>query len=278
MQKTQSGEKQPLMERFQIIHGDSYQVPPASDVALVLTDPPYGTTNLDWDKNTDIQRLWTLLASYDAPVVSFGDFKLISALAHVSGCFNYEMVWEKRRPVGFLDAKRRPLRLHELIGVFGRPEYNIQKRPRHEDDYHPGKTRRLNRQNRVYAKDVRESRWEDDGTRYCGDVLHATYGEHDISRTKGMHPTAKPVNLLRLLIRMYSKPGDLICDPFMGSGSTGVASLLEGRRFIGIEQDQHWTEIAQQRLAETQAQPTLEGIETETMIDLSRFTSARKTH
>ncbi|WP_346428307.1 site-specific DNA-methyltransferase [Bifidobacterium sp. SO1] len=215
-------------QEYSILNADTYSVQPPDEPALVLTDPPYGTTNLDWDSNESTTRLWALLDSYQTPIVTFGDFRLISRFAALSDSFRYELIWEKRRPVGFLDANRRPLRTHELIGIFGKPEFTPQRRPRHEDDYQPGRARRFNRENRVYGKDSTECIWDDDGTRLHGSVLHSTYGQYDVSRVKGMHPTAKPINLLRLLIRMYSNPDDLICDPFMGSGSTGVAALLEG--------------------------------------------------
>lgn len=260
-------------DEYMLLCADSYAVQPSEQVGLVLTDPPYGVTSLVWDHNDSVAQLWGVLAECGAPIVSFGDFKLISQLALISGSFRYELVWEKRRPVGFLDARRRPLRTHELIGVFGSPLFSPQLRPRHEDDYQPGRTRRLRRENRVYGKDSRESIWEDTGMRLHGSVLHATYGSYDVSRVNGMHPTAKPVNLLRLLIRMYSRPGDLIYDPFMGSGSTGVAALLEGRRFYGVEQDSLWYDVSRRRLASVACQPTLDGkpIGVDDVLDLSRF-------
>ena len=99
-------------------------------------------------------------------------------------------------------------------------------------------------------------------------MLHAGLGPWDVARGHG-HPTAKPVDLLRLLIRMYTDPGDLVADPFAGSGSTAVACVLEGRRFWGCERDAKWADLARRRVRDVESQPKL--VEGEEPIDLSRF-------
>jgi len=62
------------------------------------------------------------------------------------------------------------------------------------------------------------------------------------------HPTEKPVDLLTYLIEKITDPGDVVCDPFMGSGTTGIACIRAGRKFIGIEKDARYFEIARARL------------------------------
>ena len=62
------------------------------------------------------------------------------------------------------------------------------------------------------------------------------------------HPTVKPTDLMRYLCRLVTPPGGLVLDPFMGSGSTGKAALLEGFRFIGIEREPEFCEIARSRI------------------------------
>ena len=81
-------------------------------------------------------------------------------------------------------------------------------------------------------------------------ILHFHKPHH-----KGQHPTQKPVDLCRWLIRSYSNPGDIILDPTMGSGTTGMAAILEGRGFVGIEKDAHWYEVAQRRIEEARKNP-----------------------
>ncbi len=72
---------------------------------------------------------------------------------------------------------------------------------------------------------------------------------------QGEHPTEKPVPLMRELVALYTNHGQTILDPFMGSGTTGVACGLLGRRFIGIEMDEKWFGLACKRIEKTYAQP-----------------------
>ncbi len=74
---------------------------------------------------------------------------------------------------------------------------------------------------------------------------------------EGSHPTEKPLRLMTDLITDFTKPGQLICDPFMGSGTTGVACLMHGRRFIGIEQSEKWFDLACRRIEQANRQPRL---------------------
>lgn len=82
-----------------------------------------------------------------------------------------------------------------------------------------------------------------DGLRYPRSVIHCggTGG-------KSFHPTAKPVELMEWLTRTYTSEGQVILDPFMDSGSTGVAALKNGRRFIGVEREEKWFDVACRRL------------------------------
>lgn len=74
---------------------------------------------------------------------------------------------------------------------------------------------------------------------------------------QGEHPTEKPVPLMMEIVGDFTKPGQTICDPFMGSGTTGVACLKLGRSFIGIEQNPKWFDLACRRIEEAHKQPRL---------------------
>jgi hypothetical protein len=255
--------------------GDSYETVPPSGAALVLTDPPYGTTHNAWDDRPDHARLWALLDSFGCPVVSFGGFRLIAGLAGAAGdAFRYDLIWEKSWPVGYLNSGRQPLRDHETIGVFGREAVPYRPQRGGETLAHPvaNVASLLRRGDRNYGKCENRTIWMDDGTRSQYSVLHAGYGPYDARRNGSMHPTAKPVDLLRMLIRMYSEPGDLVCDPFAGSGSTGVAAKLEGRSFFGVERDPKWFKTASSRIESAQLQPTIDGGD-EPLPDMNRFAS-----
>jgi site-specific DNA-methyltransferase (adenine-specific) len=87
------------------------------------------------------------------------------------------------------------------------------------------------------------SRWNAGGKR--GVYTHCVNGP----QRDGRHPTEKPLSLMAELIADFTNPGDTILDPFMGSGTTGVAAVRTGRNFIGIERDPKYFEIARSRIA-----------------------------
>ena len=160
--------------------------------------------------------------------------------------FRYEWVWQKSRPVGFLNANRMPLRFHENIVVFYEhlPTYNPQKTPgkpytskgtRHTTNYRPFKP--IPTTNR-------------DGMRYPRDVVTFSSG-NNIGK---IHPTEKPVGLLEYMIRTYTDEGEIVLDSCMGSGSCGVACQHLGRNFIGIEKDTGYFEAAKKRIEEAAKQ------------------------
>jgi site-specific DNA-methyltransferase (adenine-specific) len=73
----------------------------------------------------------------------------------------------------------------------------------------------------------------------------------------GLHPTEKPRRLMSEIIADFTSPDDIICDPFMGSGTTGAAAVMSGRRFVGIEQNQTYFDVACKRLEDAQRQSSL---------------------
>lgn len=151
--------------------------------------------------------------------------------------FRYCWTWVKDRSTGFQNAKKQPMRQTEDIVVFGRPRYAPQGLV-YLGKAFPAKAGKggalLN--GGLGAAHVREF------TNYPRNLLEFA---HDPNR---VHPTQKPVALLEYLIRTYTQPGDLVLDNTMGSGSTGVAALNCGRRFIGIERDPGYFAIAKARI------------------------------
>ena len=86
---------------------------------------------------------------------------------------------------------------------------------------------------------------------HINDAAHCNVWERaPIPSQKRFHTCEKPVDILSRIIRVSSRPGDIVLDPFMGSGSTGIACLQEGRRFIGIEKEQKYFDVAKERIAE----------------------------
>jgi site-specific DNA-methyltransferase (adenine-specific) len=213
---------------------DFLQAAPAHSYAAVVTDPPYGSTDCRWDRPFDLVQWWQLVEAATAPagvVASFAAQPFATNLIHANRrAFRYELVWRKNRPVGFLNANRQPLRDHELILIFcrqpGRSIYHPQKTP--GKPYHV-------KNNTGKASVYRHHRRRETinhGDRHPRSVL--AIDEPERGR---WHPTQKPVALCEFLVRSYTGPGDIVLDPFAGSGSTALACLAAGRRFVGCERD-----------------------------------------
>jgi site-specific DNA-methyltransferase (adenine-specific) len=211
---------------------------PAGAVDLILCDLPYGTTQNRWDSVIDLPRLWAEYRRVLKPngvvvLTAQGSFTARLILSN-EPWFKYKIVWEKSKPTNFLNAKKQPLRKHEDICVFyGKPcTYNPQMRPGTPYD----KGVRKNQLSGSYG-DFQPAHVRSDGERYPSDIVYFKTAESEAERTV-WHPTQKPVELGRYLVRTYSNEGDVVLDNAFGSGSFLVAAALEKRRFIGIERNE----------------------------------------
>ena len=207
---------------------------PDASVDLLITDPPYGVTKYEWDKVIPLEPLWKELhrvAKASAAILIFG-IEPFSSRLRLSNedYYRYDWVWEKTHATGFLNANRQPLRAHEFISVFYRkqPTYNPQK-----TDGHIRKVSSRNSLNsELYGKAEKGVKY-DSTERYPRSVLVFPSDK----QTNALHPTQKPIELLKYFIKTYSNPGDTVLDFAMGSGSTGAAALMLDRDFVGIEQN-----------------------------------------
>ena len=165
--------------------------------------------------------------------------------------FRYEIIWEKTQKTGFYNANRMPLKAHENILIFYRklPTYNPIKTIVERKDI--GRVRNKKADRCVLYGHVEAQDYMETGERYPTDVIHfsnwngALFGNTD-KATK--HPTQKPVPVLEYLIKTYTNEGDTVLDFCMGSGSTGVACVNTNRDFIGIELDDHYFQVAKERI------------------------------
>ena len=204
-------------------------------VHAVLTDHPYGSTDCAWDQRVDLAAWWRevdRVTMETAVVASFAAQPFATDLINSNRrAFRYELVWDKVLPVGFLNANRQPMRVHELLLVFcRRPSgsiYNPQKRP-----------------GKPYVMRKRADR----GSVYRAHGAHLTVNtgtRHPLSILRfakpnardRIHPTEKPLALCEWIVKSFTRPGCTVLDSFMGSASFGEAALKNGRRFIGIERD-----------------------------------------
>lgn len=228
----------------------------------VITDIPYGTTQCQWDEIIPFAPMWEQVdrvcngAFVTTANQPFTSRLIVSNLKR----FRYEMIWRKRRITGHLDAKRRPLRAHENILIFGENiTYNPQMRM--GENHKRGAKSKYGGQAGVYGDHRRMLTWGDKW--YPQSVIEfAADPETTITlkdrpyKTKN-HPTQKPIELYTYLVTTYSNPGDTILDFAMGSGTTGIACLKLGRRFIGCEISPTYYAIAEKRIREAASQLAL---------------------
>jgi len=230
-----------------LFHGCCLDVLPAlPKVNLVLADMPYGTTQCTWDSPIDLGKLWSALEFVrhkNTPTVLTAQ----TPFDKVLGCSNiaelkYEWIWEKGNATGHLNAKKAPMKAHENILVFCRamPVYNPQKTHGH---IRKVSTKRIFK-SPVYGQQNIDSDHYDSTERYPRSVLQFS---SDKQKSK-LHPTQKPVALMEYLIKTYTNIGDTVLDFCMGSGTTGVACANTERKFIGIEKDEKYFQIAHNRI------------------------------
>lgn len=242
----------------QIIHGDCMKLLPllpSAAVNLVLCDLPYGTSRNKWDSVLDLEVLWVQWWRIlkDNGVVCLTAAQPFTSVLVTSNLadFKVEWVWAKTVGSGQLNIRHQPLRMHESVLVFyrRRPTYNEQRMPGMPYTVH----RKATYEGPGYNAQ-RGSFKQNTGFRHAQSVLYVPN-----PRVKGGHPTQKPVPLFEYLIKTYSHPGDIVLDHCIGSGTTAVAALRTGRRFIGMEIEAVYVDMAVRRIAATEAQLAEEG-------------------
>ena len=212
-------------------------------IDLILTDPPYGTTQCKWDSIIPFESMWAELKRVikdDGRIALFGS-EPFSSFLRTSNIewFKYDWYWNKKQGTGFLNSKKYPLKNIETISVFCKKPHKYNPQMRVGKPY----TIKKGGDTSIYNKDSKLNiLTENNGTRYPLTLIQ-------FNRDKNkLHPTQKPVALLEYLIKTYTNANDKVLDFTMGSGSTGVACKNTNRDFIGIELDKDYFDIAQQRI------------------------------
>jgi len=252
---------------------------------LIFCDLPYGQTSCKWDIIIPWDELWKELMRvkklrtpiFFTTTTKFGVEIITSAPKKCP--FRYDIVWAKSAPCGFLSAKKMPMRKHEMIYAFYEklPFYDlsshqhkfVKTKPRHKENLYGMKAHADGKEgkydpplpvsivkeeskmvvpdNDLYGGAPREDNKECGGHKQRYDPPLPT-SMLEVKSTRGKHSTEKPVALMEWVLKYYSKEGDVVLDPTMGSGSTGVACKNMGRNFIGIEKDTEIFEMACSRL------------------------------
>ena len=238
------------MSKIELMQGDCLEVMKDIEdksVDMILADLPYGTTACKWDTIIPFEPLWE---QYKRIIKDNGAIVLTASQPFTSALvtsnikmFKYEWIWGKSKCGSPLSAKYRPMAKHENILVFGKGKvkYNpemLDGEP-YKRDFTPAK---LN--NHKFG--IKGAKTDNKGTRYPDTVL---FFQQKWRRQDQLHPTQKPVALFEYLIKTYTNEGDLVLDNCMGSGTTGVSCKNLNRNFIGIEKDETYFKIAQDRIA-----------------------------
>ena len=245
---------------FTLHNGDCLQVMPtipSGSIDAIITDLPYGTTACEWDSIIPLAPMWEQVKRVLKPTGTFittasQPFTSVLIASNLE-MFKYEIILNKVLPSGFLNAKNRPMKLHENIVVFSLG--TIANGSQNLMTYNPQMWRSTSYK-KTKIKDPRVGYVErgnrtpfelnpsiSNGERYPVSILEYSFAD----RSNAIHPTQKSVDLYRYLIRTYTNEGETVLDICMGSGTTIEAAEMEGRNSIGIEKDAGYFQIAEKR-------------------------------
>lgn len=225
---------------------------PSKSIDAIICDLPYGTTACKWDSIIPFEPLWEQykrVIKDNGAIVLFGSEPFSSALRMSNiKMYKYDWIWKKTKGGAFALCNKMPLKRHEIISVFYKklPTYNPQKTkaPEHLID----KRKTINNSNtkadHTY-KGLKPIRKKDDGLRYP-----ITVQEFNSEWSKGMHPTQKPLELIKYLVKTYTKENEWVLDNTCGSNTTGIACYDLNRNYIGIEKDIDIYNVAKKRVKE----------------------------
>ena len=228
-------------------------------VDLVLTDPPYGITGCKWDCPIPFNEMWEYINSLSqetTPCLLFGaePFSSNLRLSNIKN-YRYDWIWNKEIGGGIFNRKYQPLSDYEVISVFYKKAgqyYPIMEKAKRVRE----RFKQSGKSNIFSGVDF-DCHYEDTGLRFPKRTIFYNSQEKECNNLNRVHPTQKPVGLLKYLIKTYTKEDGLVLDFTMGSGSTGVACMETNRNFIGIELDENYYKIAQERINETKKQTKL---------------------
>ena len=232
---------------YKIENGDCLELMagiPDKSVDMILTDLPYGTTSCEWDIIIPFEKLWpqyNRVIKENGAIILFASQPFTTQLiASNMKNFKYCWYWKKNNITGALNARKRPMCCIEDICVF------YKKQP----TYNPQGLQPM--ENAKFCKPKKDGVYNAAENKNGSLQLFTEYPNHLLEFNKDIekyHPTQKPVALLQYLIRTYTNEGETVLDSTMGSGSTGVACMVENRKFIGFEKEKKYFSIAADRIA-----------------------------
>ncbi len=236
---------------IKLFNGDCLDIIPLiSKIDMVLSDPPYGTTQCRWDSVIPLKEMWKHLKRVthknSAIVLTSAQPFTTQLISSNLDMFKQALVWSKNKASGHLNANRRHLTKHEDIILFSDKSviFNKQKTVGHK----PANYAKRASKSDCYGES-KQAKYLGGNTDRCPTtIIEIPVINNDSSSEIRLHPTQKPLALMEYLIKTYTNEGDTILDFAMGSGTTGVACLNTNRNFIGIEKDKEYFEIAEKRI------------------------------
>ena len=223
---------------------------PDESIDMILCDLPYKETGNKWDKGIDLDSLfeqYRRIIKEDGCIALNGTFKFGVQLYNIApDLYKYEWIWEKDNGTNAPNVNLQPFRIHEFIFIFGKGRVTNGKRipmkylpQKTEGRPYKQKSGRMSENWKGGLKNIVTN--NESGLRHPKTI-------QKFNRDRGFHPTQKPVEMLKYLIKTYTNEGDLVLDNCMGSGSTGVACKQLNRSFIGYELDKKYYEVAKNRI------------------------------
>lgn len=239
------------MDDIHLIHGDclvEMKNIPYKSVDCIICDLPYGVLSLKWDSAIPLDKLWeeyNRILKRNGVVCLFGT-EPFSSYIRMSNMkmYKYDYIWVKTKAGNFASCRKVPMKYHENISVFYDKGITYNMPNLHK--IKPIKSGRKNKGANAKQCSGRENYYQCES----GFNESVLYYSNKSGKGYSYHPTQKPIGLIEYLIKVYSNEGDLILDNCMGSGSTGVAAVNTNRKFIGIELDENYFNIAKQRIEE----------------------------
>ena len=251
-----------ITDNYKLFNGDCLEIMDllinrGVQVDMIFTDIPYGITSRNkWDEIIPFDEMWNKINKLIKPngaILLFADEPFTSKLicSNIKN-FKYRITWDKQCPSGFLNAKRMPLKRTEDICVFYKkqPIYNPQMTNAKLENIRPIELNNEYTSNNYGEHIVKRSEDYDNTKRYPTNLYSLSKIIKECNNINRIHPTQKPVDLLKYWIKTYTNEGEIILDFTMGSGSTGVACMNTNRKFIGIELDENYFNIAINRVFE----------------------------
>lgn len=292
---------------MELINGDCLEVmKDLSDnsIDFLFCDLPYGQTSCKWDCLIDLDLFWkqvNRVCKQDAVMAFTCSVKFGNTLINSNPkCFRYDLVWVKSAACGFLNAKKMPMKKHEMVYIFYRklPKVYTENIALHHTHKFL-KQDKVKEENEVIKTNLYSSKttekprelYRNEGGQYNPPLpnsvikeenvvvetrdIEGLYGEEkdkirfkvngklrdseprynpplpnsilEVKSEKGKHATQKPVPLMEYLIKYFTREGETVIDPTMGSGGTGIACKNLNRKFIGIEKDKDIFDVAVER-------------------------------